>query len=46
MENQIKNSIESITPSRDAEQRMYQNILEKAQGEKEKAAQKKSPRRY
>lgn len=45
MENQIKSSIESITPSRDAEQRMYQNILQKAHEDKEndksKAAGKK-----
>lgn len=36
MENQIKSSIESITPSPDAEQRMYQSILQKAHEDKSK----------
>lgn len=45
MDNQIKNSIENITPSEGAEQRMYKNILQKAAREEARTRQKKSPMR-
>lgn len=45
MDNRIKKSIENITPTENAKQRMYQNILRKAQEEKTKLQLKKSPMR-